>query len=173
MEKLESAGFKYMTTGSVAAIFYGEPRLTHDIDIVIHLDADDVKKFERLFPLAEYYCPPEEVILIEMRRRPYGHFSLIHHSTGFKADIYLEGGDELHKWAFERTKRIVVSEGRGLFLAPPEYLIIRKLEFYREGKSSKHLQDISNILPQVKDQLDMAFLNDQLKKRGLEPFWHS
>ena len=33
--RLESAGIRYMVTGSVASIVYGEPRLTHDVDIVL------------------------------------------------------------------------------------------------------------------------------------------
>ncbi|MBN2144927.1 MAG: hypothetical protein JW774_09915 [Candidatus Aureabacteria bacterium] len=34
---MEKGGIEYMITGSVAAIFYGHPRLTHDIDLVLHL----------------------------------------------------------------------------------------------------------------------------------------
>ncbi len=32
---LQQAGFRYIVTGSVAAIFYGEPRLTLDVDLVV------------------------------------------------------------------------------------------------------------------------------------------
>ncbi len=32
---LNFAQVRYMVTGSVAAIFYGEPRLTHDLDLVV------------------------------------------------------------------------------------------------------------------------------------------
>jgi hypothetical protein len=28
-------GLRYIVSGSVAAIFYGEPRLTHDVDFVV------------------------------------------------------------------------------------------------------------------------------------------
>ena len=31
--KLEEIGIPYMVSGSVAAIFYGEPRMTNDVDI--------------------------------------------------------------------------------------------------------------------------------------------
>jgi hypothetical protein len=34
---LQQAGFRYIVTGSVAAIFYGEPRLTLDVDLVVFL----------------------------------------------------------------------------------------------------------------------------------------
>ncbi len=33
-----------------------------------------------------------------------------------------------------------------LILAPPEYVIVRKLQFFREGGSQKHLRDISRML---------------------------
>jgi hypothetical protein len=35
---LNRLGLAYMVTGSVAGIAYGEPRLTHDIDIVVEMD---------------------------------------------------------------------------------------------------------------------------------------
>jgi len=44
--RLNKMGIRYMVTGAVAAIIYGEPRLTHDIDLVIELKMDEVKKIE-------------------------------------------------------------------------------------------------------------------------------
>lgn len=70
---LELSDIPYFVTGSIASIFYGEPRLTHDIDIVIHLPPSDIVKLISFFPLEKYYCPPEEVVRIESKRRPYGH----------------------------------------------------------------------------------------------------
>ena len=95
---LEESKIPYFVTGSVASIFYGEPRLTHDVDVVIHLSQKDMKRFSSFFPLEKYYCPPEEVIQIETRRRPFGHFNLIHHESGLKADIYPDSDDKLHQW---------------------------------------------------------------------------
>ena len=77
------------------------------------------------------------------------------------------------EWAFEHRKRIELTKDLSLWLAPPEYVIIRKLEFYREGGSEKHLRDIENMLPQVGDSLDDAFLHAQISKRGLQKFWES
>ena len=42
--------FRYFITGSVAAITYGDPRLTHDIDLVINLNESEIEKFIRAFP---------------------------------------------------------------------------------------------------------------------------
>ncbi len=78
---LELSNIPYFVTGSIASIFYGEPRFTHDIDIVIHLSQRDILKLISIFPLEKYYCPPEEVIQIESKCRPYGHFNLISHES--------------------------------------------------------------------------------------------
>lgn len=168
---LEKSKIPYFVTGSIASIFYGEPRLTHDVDVVIHLSQKDIPLFCSFFPLAHYYCPPEEILQIEMKRRPYGHFNLIHHESGLKADIYPDAEDALHQWAFLNRKRVVLGENLALWLAPAEYVIIRKLEYFRDGGSQKHLEDIKKMLPQVQTDLKIDFLEEELRLRGLDPYW--
>ena len=85
---LNRAGIRYVVSGSVAAIFYGEPRLTHDVDFVVFLNATDIQKLPTVFPATEFYQPPLETMLAETAREHHGHFNLIHRDTGFKADLY-------------------------------------------------------------------------------------
>ena len=167
---LENHGIKYFVTGSTASMVYGEPRLTLDIDLVVHLSNEDISRFASIFSDSEYYCPPTDVIQIENKRDVQGHFNLIHPSTGLKADIYPTSRDPLHAWAFKNRRRIVIG-GTEIWLAPPEYVIIRKLEYFREGGSEKHLRDIEKMLPQVGSSLDQAFLDAEFKSRGLTQYW--
>jgi hypothetical protein len=102
--RLETLGARYMVTGSVAAIAYSAPRFTYDIDIVVVLDRTHIARLPEVFPEAEFYLPPTEVIAAETRERR-GHFNIIHHETGFKADIYPAGGDPLHAWASRARKK--------------------------------------------------------------------
>jgi hypothetical protein len=60
----------YAVSGAVAAIYYGEPRFTNDVDIVLYLKAADVPRLVAAFPPDQYYCPPEEVIRLELERAP-------------------------------------------------------------------------------------------------------
>jgi hypothetical protein len=106
----------------------------------------------------------------EIARERAGQFNLIHHDTGFKADIYLTGRDELNGWAF-RNKRVVEFEGEKVVLAPPEYVIARKLECYREGHSEKHLRDIRAMLAVSGDQMDRAALKEWVERLGLAAEW--
>jgi hypothetical protein len=47
---LAAAGIACVVTGSVAAMVYGEPRLTHDIALIVMLRAEDIATFVEAFP---------------------------------------------------------------------------------------------------------------------------
>ena len=146
LSPLDKTDIKYFVTGSVAAMLYGEPRLTHDIDIVLEISShSDILTLQAAFSKDPFYVPPEEIIRIESQRERRGHFNIIHHDSGFKADIYLAGEDPFHIWALENI-RFVPMLGVNVPVAPPEYVIIRKLQYFKEGKSDKHLRDIKSIL---------------------------
>jgi hypothetical protein len=167
---LEENNITYIVTGSVAGIIYGEPRLTHDIDLVMELDIKDTHKIVAAFPAEKFYCPPPKVINLEIRRPFRGHFNLIHHESGFKADIYLTGKDTLHKWAIKNRKRYKLGNC-DIWVAPPEYVILRKLEYFKEGKSDKHLTDIKNILEVSGDLIDFIKLQGMIKEHNLDAEW--
>ncbi|MFK7909708.1 MAG: hypothetical protein AB8F34_03815 [Akkermansiaceae bacterium] len=167
---LQSRGIRYMVSGSVAAIFYGEPRLTNDVDIVLWITSAEVDSLIDAFPETNFYCPPKEVILGEMARPERGHGNLIHHETGFKADLYFVAGDPLHIWGLSNTRDGEI-DGETFRLAPPEYVIVRKLEFYREGNSPKHLRDIHRILATMENNLDTELLNTFIRERHLDKEW--
>jgi hypothetical protein len=167
---LNRQSIRYAVTGSVAAIFYGEPRLTHDVDFVVFLNDKDIENLAASFPSPDFYLPPPEAIAAEVQREQRGHFNIIHLDTGFKADFYPTGRDDLSAWAF-RSRRQVQFEGETLFLAPPEYVIVRKLEYYREGGSDKHVRDIRSMLAVSGEQVDRAALDDWIQRRGLQAEW--
>lgn len=170
-DRLEALGVAYMVTGSVASMVYGEPRLSHDVDLVLELEDDRAAAaLVAAFPLEEFYCAPLEVVRLEARRSSRGHFNIIHHATGFKADVYLAGRDPLHRSAL-KERRAVDLAGSRLHLAPPEYVIVRKLEYYREGGSAKHLEDIRGILRVSGDAIDHDALALAVEARGLEAPW--
>jgi hypothetical protein len=167
---LRDAGIRYIITGSVAAIFYGEPRVTLDVDLVVFLVDRDIAKLAEIFPSSDFYVPPPEIIAAEMRRERGGHFNILHVPTGFKADLYITRGDELEAWAF-RFQRQIQFAGQSISIAPPEYIMIRKLEYYREGGSEKHLRDVRSMLAVSGEQLDQAALHDWIDRRGLQAEW--
>ena len=167
---LNLIGARYIVSGSVAAIIYGEPRLTHDVDFVVFLNDENVRRLPDVFPAEQFYLPPLEVIFGEIARDQRGHFNVIHLDTGFKADFYTSGRDELHAWAF-RNARQLNYRGELMSVAPPEYVIVRKLEYFREGGSEKHLRDIRAMLAVSETLIDQVQLQERIRQRGLIRQW--
>ena len=168
--RLQALGLRYMVSGSVAAIFYGEPRMTNDVDIILAMRREDVGRLVAAFPETDFYCPPEEVIFCELAREQRGHINLIHHETGFKADIYLMGRDALHAWGLAGAVGVEIEEDTVCF-APPEYVMIRKLQFFREGGSRKHLRDIQRMLVSLGEEWSQAELDRLIRLHRLEREW--
>lgn len=168
LEPLERLGLPYCVTGSVAASVYGEPRLTADIDVVLLLRVGDIVALRTAFPDTGYYVPPDETLRLELSRSTRGMFNLIHHASQFKADIYLAARDPLHAWALEHRRRISLEDG-GAWIAPPEYVILRKLEYLREGGQDKHVRDIRFVLAAT--ATDVAFLEAEIARLGLQAQW--
>ncbi len=167
---LEKAGLPYMITGAAAAILYGQPRTTNDLDVVIELKATDLPRLRAAFPEADYYLPPDEIITVEIRRPLRGHLNALHHESGFKADLYPMGRDALHQWGFPR-RRPVPHGGLPISFAPPEYVILRKLEYFREGGSTKHLTDIRAMLDISGDAIDRPVLAEWVARLGVQAEW--
>ncbi len=167
---LAKAGLPYMVTGATAAILYGQPRTTNDLDVVIELKVADLPRLRAAFPERDYYLPPDEVIEVELRRMQRAHLNVLHHNSGFKADLYPMGSAALHQWAFPR-RRVVPHGGQSISFAPPEYVILRKLEYFREGGSTKHLTDIRAMLNVSGDAIDRLTLDGWIVRLGLQPEW--
>jgi len=52
---LDEAGIAYMLAGSFASAYYGAPRTTQDIDLVIAATADQLRTFVQLLSKDQYY----------------------------------------------------------------------------------------------------------------------
>ena len=170
VRRLNDAGVRYVIGGSLASTFYGEPRLTDDVHIIVFLNDADIRGLPELYPATDFYLPPFEVIVTEVARERRGHFNILHKATSFKADIYPAGRDEFNAWAF-RNKRPIQFQGVTLVLAPLEYVIVRKLEYFREGGSEKHLRDIRGILNVSRGTINREGLNFWIQRQAVEAQW--
>jgi hypothetical protein len=166
---LEREGIEYAIAGSVASIAYGEPRMTMDIDLVAALGPNAMPSLARAFPESRFYLPPGRVIVEECSRASGGHFNVIDQQTGLKADFYVAQRDPLQSFAIERRRRIELGEFSA-WLAPPEYVIVRKLESWREGGSAKHVRDIRGML-EGSVEVDRGLVQTLATERGLDEFW--
>ncbi len=72
---------------------------------------------------------------------------------------------------FARTRRLQAAEDFDACFASPEDTIIKKMEYYREGGSEKHLRDIAGVLKTCQDQIDIAYITRWAAQMGLGEMW--
>ena len=77
---------------------------------------------------------------------------------------------------FARMDAVVAEEVRRIgddeiWFAPPEYVILWKLEFFREGGGDKHLRDIRGMLLVNAETIDRAMLDRAASELGLGAHW--
>jgi hypothetical protein len=167
---LNRAGIEYMVTGGLAAVVYGHPRLTLDVDLVIRLTKRESQAFAALWPPEEFYCPPVEVIAAERARTAYGHFKVIHHESAMRADVYLAGTDELNTWAL-RHRNVRHVEGEAVQFAPIESVIVSKLRHFQLGGSDQHLRDIAHMMEISGPDVDLPVLERWITRLNLTAEW--
>lgn len=148
---LTEMSVSFMVVGSLASSAYGEARFTNDIDIAVWLELEDIPVLRRAFPEPEYYF--DELTARETVREG-GMFNVIHGGSGNKIDFMVSPRDMWSREQFWRRERLEVFPGLFVDAASPEDIIVSKLRYYDEGRSQKHLDDISNMLRVSTKELD-------------------
>jgi hypothetical protein len=170
LEAFDAVDIKYILVGSVASAVYGEPRLTLDIDVVAELTVSQLPKFLSSFPPPEFYVSAEAAAGAV---RDEKQFNIIHPSSGLKVDIIIKKADDFDGSRFARKRNLPVFPDLSADFASPEDVIIKKMEYYREGGSEKHLRDITGILRISGDGLDFSYIEGWSACKGLEEIWRA
>lgn len=164
---LDRLGIPYHVGGSVASSWYGEPRTTADLDVVIEADAP------RLEALASALAPDFYVASEALGQavRSGGSFNAIALDAPFKIDFFLLGSRAFDREEFRRAApRSLGTGGEGqVRLKSPEDLVLRKLEWYRlgGGVSDRQWRDVLGILSAMSGRLDDAYLDRWATDLGL------
>lgn len=162
-KQLDEKNIPYMLSGSLALNTYTIPRMTRDIDIVIHLQKNDVERFLSIFKDNFYFN--KQVIIQEIDRK--GMFNLIDNNSGYKVDFIIRKDSEYRKLEFNRRKRTSVL-GFDTWIVSLEDLIISKLDWIQQFQSDKQIDDIKNLLEHPK--CDKIYIQTWCKKLNLKTF---
>jgi len=167
-DSFEKLQIRYFITGSIASMFYGEPRFTNDIDVVADIKIEHIRGLIKLFPEDKFFIDENAIRDAIINRH---QFNIIHPDSGLKIDIVISKGDEFDKSRFGRLKRSSPIEETPANLASPEDVIIMKMRYYREGESEKHLRDIAGILKILGDDIDNNYIEFWANKFNLLDIW--
>ena len=158
-KRLDKSGISYMVSGGIAVSYWGFPRTTHDIDIVIEAEEKDKDKIIKLFK-KDFYISDEAV---EEAIKNRFTFNIIDNKSGLKIDFWLIKRDVFGKSEFSRKiKRKMF--GENIYIISPEDLILCKLIGFEETKSDRRLQDAKSILQTSK--VDMDYIKKWSKNQG-------
>ena len=168
VETLEESGIDYMVTGSVASSLHGEPRSTHDIDLVVAIRETDIGPLVEAFPPPTYYLDAESI------REAISHksmFNLIDVVEGDKVDFWVLTDQAFDQSRFARKYAEDVL-GISLNVSTPEDTILAKLQWaMASGGSEKQFTDALRIFEVQQDILDRDYLARWVITLGVEDLW--
>lgn len=165
---LEALHLDYLVTGSMATIAYGEPRLTNDLDVVVALPIALVDRFCDAFPIEGFYLSRDAVRDAVLRRH---QFNIIHFASGLKIDVIIPADDDFERSRMMRGRALAVGPDWEARFASPEDVILRKLQYFREGGSEKHLRDIAGVFKIQGDRLDLDYIAEWAEALEVSEIW--
>lgn len=152
VEVLEGAGIQYAIVGGLAAIAWGVPRFTQDVDLVAKLpeNLDELARLgERLRAAGLSAMEPDHFAEVAADSVRHGATLSFMTPTVEKIDISpISVRSEAGRVAATTLGlrcRLETASGRMAWFATPEGTIIGKLYFYWLG-SDRQLRDIANVL---------------------------
>jgi len=166
-DALDDLKIDYAIGGSIASSVYGKVRFTQDADITVASFAD---KAERLYTvLKENFYISKDAMYQAISNR--GSFNVIHLTSAFKIDIFIQKDDDFHKQLFFRKRKIKLDDSiEHLFdIVSAEDIILLKLQWYQSAGcvSERQWSDVLGVLAVQAQTLDMNYLSSCSEKLGL------
>lgn len=154
--KLDKLKIPYVLTGGLAVSFWGAPRTTHDIDIIIEINRAQIDRVVSVFQKGFYIMSEDIKGMIDKGLS----FNLIHYKTGLKIDFWSVDKTDPHKAIEFKNALKKKIFGKQISIISPEDLVIVKLQWYKMSGLSRDMEDIKSILrissPDVKYIKDWA-----------------
>jgi hypothetical protein len=154
-----------MLTGSLVSSMQGEPRATHDIDIVVEISPDDIEAFLVEFPSDDYYY---DLSTAKEAIDAGGMFNILSIASGDKVDIWLLTDSAFDQSRFLRRQSVDLF-GLSVKISSPEDTILMKLLWAKNsGGSEKQRYDAARVYGLQEAILDHEYLDTWNTRLGLE-----
>lgn len=167
VETLNELGIPYMVTGSLASAFYGEPRSTQDVDIVVPADEARLQHLAERLRDAGLYCDEGAVSEAVSLK---GMFNAVDPTSGWKIDFIVLKETAFGQAAFEGR---AISELGGvlLHLIRAEDVVVAKLEWAKLGGSEQQIRDVVGVLMVQGPDLDRGYIEGWVDRLDLRHEW--
>lgn len=167
LRALDDEQIRYAIVGSVASMAFGDPRMTRDMDVVIDVDSTSIERLCGHFPDPDWYVSVEAAREAVKQRK---QFNAIHLPSGNKIDFMIVRDTEWGRQQLQRRQAVSI-EGYEGYTAHPEDIILGKLQYFHDGGSDKHLNDISKMLEVSGHLIDRDSLTSWSERLGVLEEW--
>lgn len=165
LKVLDDARISYMLTGSIVSSLQGEPRSTHDIDIVVAIEQISAEILVKSFRQPDYYIDQNA---INDAITHSGMFNLINTTTGDKIDFWMLTDQPFDRSRFGRRYGEEIM-GMKVMVTSPEDTILAKLNWAKlSGGSEKQFTDALRVFEVQFEKLDMQYLDHWAHELGIE-----
>jgi len=168
VEALDSSAIPYMLTGSIVSSLQGEPRATHDIDIVVLISENDIEKLLPVFARPKYFLDPDA---IREALACQSMFNVIDLSNGDKVDFWILTNEPFDHSRFARRQQQPFLDFT-ITTSQPEDTILSKLRWAKlSGGSEKQFGDALRIYEVQYGILNHDYLSEWVNKLDLKKLW--
>jgi len=144
-----------MVTGSVASSLQGEPRSTHDADLLIEIGSSHVDRLLEAFTAPRFYLDRESIV---EAIRDRSMFNLIDTEEGDKIDFWLIKDEPFDQTRFSRKCPHVLFDFEA-YVSSSEDTILSKLSWAKQyGGSEKQFGDALRVYEVQFSLLDTSYL---------------
>lgn len=165
---LDAAGIDYMLSGSLVSSLQGEPRSTHDIDIVVSISPTAAEKLLAAFGPPDFYLDRAAVASAIAQG---SMFNLLDVNEGDKVDFWMLTDDPFDQSRFARKYGHNFA-GLPINVSRPEDTILMKLRWAElSGGSEKQFVDALRVYEVQHHQLDQPYLALWAAKLNIQPLW--
>jgi hypothetical protein len=164
---LAQSDVAYMLTGSFASTYYGTPRSTQDIDVIIEATPAQLSAFVNSLPVDQYYVDLDAAL---QSLKAESMFNVVDRSTSWKIDFIIRKSRPFSREEFRRRIRAHL-QGVSLFVASKEDIVIAKLEWSMLAQSQRQIDDVAAILRVQRETLDRTYVEKWATELHLEKEW--
>lgn len=162
---LDAACIEYMVTGSIVSSLQGEPRSTHDVDVIIAIQPHHIDAILDAFARPRFYVD-RGAIQEAMQTR--GVFNVIDTQDGDKIDFWMLTDSEFDNTRFTRRYGEDVF-GIRMNVSSPEDTILAKLNWAKiSGGGERYIRDALGVYQVQEPSLDAAYLDEWAIRLGIE-----
>jgi len=164
--RLVAAGIPHMLTGSIASSWYGEPRATQDLDVVIDPLPAALDQLVEGLQSDGWYVDHDAALAALSDRSQFNAIG----PDAFKVGFIVRHDRPFSAAEFDRRLPAELL-GTQTFLPTVEDTVIAKLEWAQATDSDRQLRDVRGMLAVAGSDLDRMYVDGWVQRLGLEGSW--